>query len=47
MERDWSKEEFLSECCMRAGLLADSSLDKEVKIYTFQTEVLSETESIG
>jgi len=39
-EKGWNKEEFLSECCVKAGLLADSWLKKEVKVYSFQAQIL-------
>lgn len=39
-EKGWNKEDFLSECCVKAGLLADSWLKKEVKVYKFQAQIL-------
>ena len=46
-EWGWGAEEFLSEVCMKAGLLPDAWLDDETRIYTFQAEIFSEAEPRG
>ena len=47
VEWGWGPEEFLSEACMKAGLLPDSWLDESTRIYKFQSEVFAETEPRG
>jgi len=47
IEWKWSPEEFLSEGCMKAGLLPDAWLDDGTRIYTFQAEIFSEVEPRG
>ena len=47
VEWDWDAEEFLSETCMKAGLMPDAWLDESTRIYKFQSEVFSETEPRG
>ncbi len=42
VEWRWSPEEFLSEACMKAGLLPDAWLDDATRIYSFQAEIFSE-----
>jgi uncharacterized protein (TIGR00296 family) len=39
---NWNVDEFLSQCCIRAGLMADAWLEKAVRIYRFQTQVFEE-----
>lgn len=46
-EFGWGPEEFLSEACMKAGLLPDAWLDDATRIYTFQAEIFSEVEPRG
>jgi uncharacterized protein (TIGR00296 family) len=46
-EYKWSVEEFLSQTCMKAGLMPDAWLDKETKIFKFQAEVFCEKEPNG
>ena len=46
-EWGWGAEEFLSEACMKAGLLPDAWLDEATRIYTFQAEIFSEVEPRG
>jgi len=46
-EWKWSAEEFLSEGCMKAGLLPDAWLEDGTRIYTFQAEIFSEVEPRG
>lgn len=43
VEYKWDAAEFLSEACMKAGLLADAWLDSETRVYKFQAEVFGET----
>src|SRR6266699_3208250 len=47
MEYHWDVSEFLSEACMKAGLLADAWLDPETRVYKFQAEVFGEVEPRG
>ena len=47
VEWKWSPEEFLSEACMKAGLLPDAWLDDATRVYTFQAEIFSEVEPGG
>ncbi|MEM2122610.1 MAG: TIGR00296 family protein [Candidatus Bathyarchaeia archaeon] len=46
---EWSmdSEEFLSNCCMKAGLSPDSWISKEVKVSKFQAQVFAEEEPEG
>lgn len=42
-ERNWTAEEFLSQCCaMKAGLSADAWKDPETETLLFEAEVISE-----
>jgi uncharacterized protein len=47
IEWGWSPEDFLSEGCMKAGLLPDAWLEDGTRIYTFQAEIFSEVEPRG
>jgi hypothetical protein len=47
IEWKWDAETFLSEACMKAGLLADAWLDGSTRVYTFQAEVFAETDPRG
>jgi uncharacterized protein (TIGR00296 family) len=47
IEWKWNVREFLSQTCVKAGLLADCWFDKETKIYKFSAEIFSETEPNG
>ncbi len=39
----WSKEEFLSQCCsMKAGLSSDAWKKKDIEVYIFASEIISE-----
>ena len=40
-------ETFLSECCMKAGLMPDAWLDEATRVKTFQTEIFEEVEPRG
>src|SRR5437899_1660728 len=46
-EYGWDAAEFLSEPCMKAGLLADAWLDPATRVYKFQAEVFAETKPRG
>ncbi len=42
-ETGWTKEEFLSQCCsMKAGLSSDAWKKKNVDVYIFTSETISE-----
>jgi uncharacterized protein (TIGR00296 family) len=43
----WKEDEFLSHTCMKAGLLPDSWLDEDTKIYKFTAEIFTEIEPKG
>jgi len=47
VEYAWDAAEFLSEACMKAGLLADAWLDPATRVYKFQAEVFAETQPRG
>jgi len=42
IEWGWNPEEFVSQCCIKAGLLSDSWKSKQTKIYTFQAIIFEE-----
>lgn len=42
VEWEWGEEEFLCQCCVKAGLPPDSWLTKGTKIYKFQALVFEE-----
>jgi len=42
VEWEWGEEEFLCQCCAKAGLPPDSWLIKGAKIYTFQAIIFEE-----
>jgi uncharacterized protein (TIGR00296 family) len=42
IEWGWCEEEFLCQCCMKAGLPPDSWLTKEAKIYKFKAIIFDE-----
>jgi hypothetical protein len=42
VEWGWGEEEFLCQCCMKAGLPPDSWLTKGAKIYRFSAIVFEE-----
>ena len=44
---NWDEEEFLCECCIKAGLPPDSWYDKETKIYSFQGIIYEEESPRG
>ena len=47
IEWNWDQEEFLSNCCLKAGLPPDSWLLKETKIYKFQAIIFREKSPKG
>jgi len=47
VEWKWNEEEFLCQCCMKAGLPPDNWLLKETKIYKFQAIIFEELEPKG
>ncbi|NPA86021.1 MAG: TIGR00296 family protein [bacterium] len=42
VEQNWSVAEFLSYCCLKAGLEPGCWLDKDTKVYVFEAEVYAE-----
>lgn len=42
VEWGWCEEEFLCQCCMKAGLPPDTWLTKDVKIYKFKAIIFDE-----
>ena len=42
IEWEWNEEEFLSQCCIKAGLPLDNWLLKETKVYRFQAIIFEE-----
>ncbi len=47
VEWGWDAETFLSETCMKAGLMPDAWLEESTRISKFQSEVFSETAPHG
>lgn len=47
VEWEWDEEEFLCQCCLKAGLLPDSWLQEGTKVFKFQAEVFSEEKPGG
>ena len=47
VEQGWDKEEFLSNTCMKAGLLAGAWFDDQTKIYKFSGQIFTEIEPKG
>ena len=47
VEWGWDAEEFLSQTCMKAGLLPDAWLEPETRFYRFQSEIWAETRPRG
>jgi uncharacterized protein (TIGR00296 family) len=47
VEWNWDSEEFLTQCCFKAGLPPDSWLLEGIEISTFQALVYTETEPDG
>jgi hypothetical protein len=42
IEWGWCEEEFLCQCCMKAGLPPDSWLTKDAKVYKFSAIIFEE-----
>ena len=42
VEWEWFEEEFLCQCCVKAGLPPDSWLTKGTRIYKFQAIIFEE-----
>ena len=47
IEWNWNEEEFLCQCCVKAGLSPDCWVLKETKIYKFQAIIFEETTPKG
>ncbi len=47
VEWQWCEEEFLCQCCVKAGIPPDSWLTKGVKIYKFKAIVFEEETPMG
>lgn len=47
IEWNWGEEEFLCQCCMKAGLSPDCWLLKDTKIYKFQAIIFEEMSPKG
>ena len=47
VEYNWDKEEFLCQCCIKAGLPPDNWLIKTTKIHKFQCVIATETSPSG
>jgi uncharacterized protein (TIGR00296 family) len=47
IEWGWGEEEFLCQCCMKAGLPPDSWLTKSTKLYKFKGIIFEEEASNG
>ncbi|MEM2934542.1 MAG: TIGR00296 family protein [Methanocellales archaeon] len=39
VEQGWDSSDFLSECCIKAGLMPDAWLDEATKLYKFKVKV--------
>jgi uncharacterized protein (TIGR00296 family) len=42
IEQSWDKEEFISQTCMKAGLMPDAWFEKDTKISKFSGQIFSE-----
>jgi hypothetical protein len=47
VEWSWDSEEFLCQCCIKAGLMPDAWLQQGTKVFKFQAEVFSEEKPGG
>ena len=47
IEWEWCEEEFLCQCCVKAGLPPDSWLTKDTKIYKFKAIIFEEETPLG
>lgn len=46
-EQGWEAEEFLENCCLKAGLMENMWKSSETKVFRFQAQIFSETEPKG
>lgn len=46
-EQGWDAEEFLGQCCAKAGLMENMWQSKETHVFKFQARIFSETEPEG
>jgi uncharacterized protein (TIGR00296 family) len=47
IEWGWCEEEFLCQCCVKAGVTPDSWLTKDAKIYKFKAIIFEEETPLG
>jgi len=47
VDEDFDEEEFLNECCLKAGLMPDAWVTGSVKVARFQGQIFSEDEPGG
>ncbi len=47
VEWSWDVQDFLSQVCIKAGLLPDAWLDEATRLYRFRSEIFSEVEPYG
>lgn len=47
VDQNWSREDFLSYACMKAGLTADCWLDEDTNVYKFSGIVFTEVKPYG
>jgi len=47
VEWEWDKEEFLANCCLKAGLPSDSWLLNDTKVFKFQATIFEELSPKG
>ncbi len=47
VEQEWTTEEFLSQTCMKAGLLPDVWFEKDIKISKFSGQIFTEIKPNG
>ena len=47
VEQGWNNEEFLSQTCMKAGLMPDAWFEKNTKISKFSGQIFTEIEPRG
>lgn len=47
IEWGWDEEEFISQCCLKAGLHPDSWRDQDTKIYKFNAIIFEEIKPQG
>jgi len=47
VEQGWDKEEFLSNTCMKAGLMPDAWIDKSTRISRFSGQIFTELKPRG